>query len=172
MINAAHAETRPQPPRLFNTPVECGFRLLFILSASRPALFDVQRLISYDYLVVHSGDVDGSRPSLHPAVPNRGAEWIIKRQIVYTGLSLMCARELVVRHMTDRGIYYSGSELTSAFVGLLKTSYAEGLRDRAKWVAERFDPYTDDRLQAYMANQVGKWGAEFDALAALKDIVL
>nr|WP_245495317.1 ABC-three component system middle component 2 [Agrobacterium cavarae] len=74
--------------------------------------------------------------------------------------------------MTDRGIYYSGSDLTSAFVGLLKTSYAEGLRDRAKWVAERFDPYTDDRLQAYMANQVGKWGAEFDALAALKDIVL
>lgn len=172
MIETAQHGTRPQPPRLFNTPVECGFRLLFILSASRPALFDVQRLISYDYLLVHSGDVDASRSSLHPAVPNRGAEWVIKRQIVDTGLSLMCARELVVRSMTDLGIYYSGSDLTSAFVGLLKTSYAKDLRDRAKWVAERFDPYTDDRLQNYMAAHVGEWGAEFDALAALKDIDL
>ncbi|KQS78816.1 hypothetical protein ASG25_09250 [Rhizobium sp. Leaf384] len=172
MTNSAGSEATPQPPRLFNTPVECGFRLLFILSASMPALFDVQRLISYDYLIVHSGDVDASRPSLHPAVPNRGAEWVVKRQVVDTGLSLMCARELVVRNMTDRGIYYSASDLTAAFVGLMKTSYAEGLRDRAKWVSDRFDPYADDRLQAYMAAQVGEWGAEFDTLAALKDIVL
>ncbi|MBA3038735.1 MULTISPECIES: ABC-three component system middle component 2 [Hyphomicrobiales] len=172
MSEAAKLAPRPQPPRLFNTPVECGFRLLFILSASRPALFDVQRLISYDYLLVHSGDVDTSYPSLHPAVPNRGAEWVIKRQVVDTGLSLMCARELVIRNMTDLGIYYSGSDLTSAFVGLLKTSYAEGLRDRAKWLAERFDSYTDERLQSYMAAQVGEWGAEFDTLSALKDVDL
>ena len=46
-----------QPHRLFNTPLECGLRLLFLLNACYPKRGDLQRLISYDYLMVHSGDV-------------------------------------------------------------------------------------------------------------------
>jgi len=62
--------------RLFNTPLECGLRMLFVLSACSPTKLDLQRLITYDYLIVHSGDVADSPDSLHPAVPFRGTEWL------------------------------------------------------------------------------------------------
>jgi hypothetical protein len=70
-----------RPSRLFNTPLECGFRLAIILDAvsGEP---DLQRLVSYDYLLVHSGDVEGGPASLHPAVPFRGTELLVKRELV------------------------------------------------------------------------------------------
>jgi len=67
----------PRPPRLFNTPLECGFRMLFLLHAAGPKARDLQRLISCDYLLVHSGDASGGPTSLHPAVPFRGSEWLV-----------------------------------------------------------------------------------------------
>ena len=126
----------PRPPvRLFNTPLEAGFRLLFILSECRPRAYDLQRLISYDYLLVHSGDVSSEFDSLHPAVPNRGSEWVVKREVVNMGLSLMFARELVEKKLTGSGILFVGSELTTAFVRLLASPYAEALRARSRWLA-------------------------------------
>lgn len=169
--------THPHPDaldghRLFNTPLECGFRLLFALDACRPRAADLQRLVSYDYLLVHSGDISGGPPSLHPPVPFRGSEWVVKRDLVRSGMSLVFARDLVLKELTPRGIMFSGSELTSAFVGLLKTSYATALRDRAEWLSEEFGAASDEELQDFMSANVGKWGAEFDRISALQDLQL
>src|SRR4051794_15368797 len=112
-----------KPERLFNTPLECGLRLLFLLNACSPKIADLQRLISYDYLLVHSGDVGDGPESLHPAVPFRGTEWLVKRDLVRNSLDLMFARELLEKRLNTNGIYYSGSELTSAFVALLTSTY-------------------------------------------------
>lgn len=167
----AQPPTRGRPPvRLFNTPLETGFRLLFILSECRPEPCDLQRLVSYDYLLVHSGDVSTEHSSLHPAVPNRGTEWVVKRDVIEMGLRLMFARDLVEKRLTRNGIYFAGSELTTAFVRLLKSPYAEALRARSRWLATTFGGYTDDALQDYMSRQVGAWGAEFDNIAAIRDI--
>ncbi|MBB3658394.1 hypothetical protein FHX15_003641 [Rhizobium sp. BK650] len=158
--------------RLFNTPLEAGFRMLFILSACRPEPCDLQRLISYDYLLVHSGDVSSEHDSLHPAVPNRGSEWVVKRDVINMGLGLMFARDLVEKRLTVNGIHFAGSELTTAFVRLLTSPYAEALRVRSRWLAKTFGDYTDDALQTFMSRKVGTWGAEFDNIAAIKDIDL
>ena len=45
--------------RPFNSPLECGLRTLTLLAASQPSACDLQRLIFYDYLLIHSGDVPG-----------------------------------------------------------------------------------------------------------------
>lgn len=158
--------------RLFNTPLECGFRLLFALDACRPKTADLQRLISYDYLLVHSGDIAGGPPSLHPPVPFRGSEWIVKRDLVRAGLGLVFARDLVTKTLTPSGIIFSGSELTAAFVALLKTGYAAELRLRAQWLADEFGEASDDDLQAFMTERVGQWGAEFDRISALQELEL
>lgn len=158
--------------RLFNTPLECGFRLLFALDACRPNSADLQRLISYDYLLVHSGDIAGGPPSLHPPVPFRGSEWVVKRDLVRAGLGLIFARDLVAKILTPNGIMYAGSELTTAFVGLLETEYAVSLRVRARWLAEEFGAASDQQLQTFMTERVGKWGAEFDRISALKELEL
>jgi len=167
--------TTPAPiegHRLFNTPLECGFRLLFALDACRPNSADLQRLISYDYLLVHSGDIAGGPPSLHPAVPFRGSEWVIKRDLVRAGLGLVFARDLVAKVLTPNGIIFSGSELTSAFVALLKTNYAAALRVRAQWLADEFGGANDQELQDFMTEKVGQWGAEFDRISALQELEL
>jgi len=177
---AMMSKIAPMPPhhaaidghRLFNTPLECGFRLLFALDACRPRVADLQRLVSYDYLLVHSGDISGGPPSLHPPVPFRGSEWIVKRDLVRAGLGLVFARDLVSKELTPKGIAFSGSGLTAAFVALLKSSYAAALRDRAEWLSEEFGVATDEELQEFMTTNVGKWGAEFDRISALRDLEL
>jgi hypothetical protein len=152
--------------------MECGFRLLFVLSASRPSSYDVQRLISYDYLLVHSGDASDEFDSLHPAVPNRGNEWVVKRDVVQAGLQLMFSRELVDKRLSDKGILFAGTELTTAFVELLQTPYAEALRERSAWLAEEFGNFSNFDLQQFMTDRVGVWGAEFETMSAIKDLEL
>jgi hypothetical protein len=146
--------------------------MLFVLNASAPRRADLQRLISYDYLIVHSGDVADSPGSLHPAVPFRGTEWLVKRDLVRSGLDLMFARELIEKELGSGGIYYIGSRLTEAFVALLKTPYSEELKTRSSWVVKRFGKLQDDELESYMTVNVGRWGAEFDRLTALNDLEL
>jgi hypothetical protein len=160
------------PERVFNSPLECGLRMLFVLHATGPTASDLQRLISYDYLLVHSGDVDKETISLHPAVPFRGSELLVKRELVRHAMDLMFARELVEKKLSKSGITYGASPLTAAFVDLLKSDYSAELRLRAEWVAARFGSMNDHDLKTFMAENIGKWGAEFEKIAALRDLDL
>lgn len=158
--------------RPFNTPLECGLRLLFTLNAAHEHSFDLQRLVSYDYLLVHSGDVAGGPTSLHPAVPFRGGELLVKRDLVRAGLNLMFARELLTKRFEVSGICYHSNDLTAPFLGLLASPYASALRSRAEWVVNHFARYTDDRLDNYMTKNLGRWGAEFERLTAIRELEL
>lgn len=172
MTDAAVRVTHGGLPRLFNTPLECGFRLLFVLDAARAQAADLQRLVSYDYLLVHSGDVQSGPPSLHPPVPHRGSEWIVKRDLVDAALRLVFARQLINKELTTRGIVYQGTVMTNAFISLLKSPYADNLRERSAWLIDEFGATDDDELQKFMTDRVGQWGAEFEHLAALEDFDL
>jgi hypothetical protein len=130
----------------------------FRLDATSPSASDVQRLISYDYLLVHSADVDERTASLHPAVPFRGTEWLVKRELVGHALDLMFARELIDKKLSRAGITYAASNLTAAFVGLLKSHYSEQLRNRARWLAKQFGEMSDTDLMTFMTENVGKVG--------------
>jgi hypothetical protein len=152
------------PSRPFNSPLECGFRMLFVLDASRGKPADLQRLISYDYLLVHSGDVADGPESLHPPVPYRGSELLVKREVLSAGLNQMFARELIAKTFDRTGILYHATELTSAFV--------DDLRLRSKWLIEKFDGMRDAELNSYVSSNVGRWGAEFERLSAIKDLEL
>jgi len=160
------------PERVFNSPLECGLRMLFVLHATSPAASDLQRLISYDYLLVHSGDVDKGTDSLHPAVPFRGSELLVKRDLLRHALDLMFARELVDKKLSKAGITYAASSLTAAFIDLLKSDYSADLRIRAEWLAARFGSMGDHDLNVFMTENIGKWGAEFERMTALRDLDL
>ena len=43
----------------FNSAVEVGLRTLIVLDASYPNTSSLGRLVVFDYLLVHSDDVDG-----------------------------------------------------------------------------------------------------------------
>ncbi|WP_370643771.1 ABC-three component system middle component 2 [Shinella sp. NM-101] len=163
---------RPSHPRPFNTPLECGLRILFMLDAQHDRPADLQRLVSYDYLLVHSGDVPGGPSSLHPAVPFRGGELLVKRDLINAGLNQMHSRELLKKSFDTSGILYRATQLTSAFLALLRTAYAAALRERAEWVANNFGDFADSELDAFMSQNIGRWGGEFDRLTALRELEL
>ena len=158
--------------RPFNSAIEYGLRILFLLEAAGEHGADVQRLVAYDYLLVHSGDVDGGPPSLHPAVPFRGTEMLVKRELINAGLVHLLARELLKKTFDINGISYYSTPLTRAFSELLKSEYAYALRERSKWVVDKFGHKTDVELMEFMSNNVGRWGAEFDRQTALNNLEL
>jgi hypothetical protein len=153
----------------FNSPLECGLRALVLLAAARPSGCDLQRLIFYDYLLVHSGDVPDGPDSIHPATPLRSGEALVRRHWIERGLLLMISRELVVRTFSDAGIMYEASPLTASFLGYLEESYTKRLQERAQWVVARFGEYSDHQLLEFFKTNLDRWGGEFIREELLED---
>lgn len=147
--------------RPFNTPFEVGVRALFVLHAISPEQVDLQRIVFYDYLLVHSGDPGGGPPSAHAPVPHRSGEWMVRRELLSAGLDLMFAKELVQKSFRSGGILYGASEFTGPFLRYLQSEYAQTVRNSATWVAGRFGGLSDAALSTYMVENLGRWGAEF-----------
>jgi hypothetical protein len=146
---------------VFNTPLECGLRCGALLVAAQPARCDLQRLVQYEYLLVHSGDIRQGPPSLHPAAPHRAGELLVRRGLVERGLLFMMSRQLVCRELSERGISYFAGDAALPFYDALGASYTRQIRQRARWVIERFGPVPDDSLDGFMRKNWTNWGSEF-----------
>jgi hypothetical protein len=146
--------------------------MLFVLDAADGAPADLQCLVSYDYLLVHSGDISNELTSLHPAVPFRGSELLVKRDALSAGLNQMFSRELIKKHFDNDGITYRSTELTRAFLTLMRSTYALALRVRALWVIDNFGRLDRKQLSEFMTDHIGRWGAEFDHLTAIDQLEL
>ncbi|MXN76517.1 hypothetical protein GR157_17460 [Burkholderia sp. 4701] len=166
-MNTTEKPSRTPQVRPFNSALEYGFRTLFILNAAPGHAMDLERLVSYDYLLVHSGDVDAGPPSLHPAMPHRGTELLVKRNVIHAGLTQMLGKELIEIVFAPQGFLYRATDMTAAFIKLLKSAYAQELVARAEWIVGRFGGYTDQELEVFMAQNVGRWGSEFESLTAV-----
>lgn len=146
---------------VFNTPLECGLRSVAILLAAYPKGCDIQRLVQYDYLVVHSGDVEDGPPSIHPATPHRAGELLVRRPLIEQGLDFMARRKVVEKQFNPEGITYMAGEYASVFLEALTAEYVIRLKKTSAWVIERFAGKTDDELGEYMRGKWSQWGAEF-----------
>lgn len=146
---------------IFNTPLEIGLRVLIILNELGNEAIDLNRLIIYDYFVIHSGDFDKNLNNLHPPIPHRSGELIIKRKVMQEGINLMYSRELLDIEFTPRGIYYKANEITSAFVSYLNTTYASEVSRYSKLVIDKFNSYSDDKINLFINENLQKWGSEF-----------
>lgn len=146
---------------LFNTPIESGLRSLLVLEAVKPAACDLQRLVIYDYLLVHSEDVPDGPGSLHPATPLRSGELLVRRNLVEHGLRLLIRKGLVNKTFRKKGIYYAASALAKPFLVYFQTPYAVRCREISKWIADRFQGLSDDKLREFIHENLGRWGAEF-----------
>ncbi|PGR79739.1 ABC-three component system middle component 2 [Priestia megaterium] len=157
---------------IFNTPIELGLRALIILKQASPSSLDLSRIIIYDYLVTHSNDVDKNVNSLHPAIPNRSGEIVIKRKFMQEGLNLMCSRELIDLEYTDSGIYYKANQLSEYFINYFDSSYAKSLLEYSLWLNKTFKHYTDSELDDYINKNISKWGSEFARESLLRSVFI
>ncbi|MCG3142375.1 MAG: hypothetical protein HDKAJFGB_03821 [Anaerolineae bacterium] len=150
-------------PSPFNTALETGVRTLAILTACYPNAHDLGRLVQYDYLTVHSADADGP-PSLHPPLPLRSGELLVRRGLIESGLRLMMSRSLARRELHVRGFFYGADDSAASFLDNMKSPYILALRDRAEWVAATFDGLSADDLDAIVRRLFESWTIEFQSV--------
>lgn len=146
----------------FNSSVEAGLRALCLLAAAHPDAYELQRLLTFDYLVVHSADLPGGPISLHPATPQRSGELLVRRRLVEDGLLLCVSRGLLDRRFEPNGFRFAANERTASFLDSLTAHYTDHLRQRAHWVVESFGRLDAEDLDALVHENLGRWGAEFE----------
>lgn len=156
-------EMRPRPAvqHLFNTPIESALRSLFVLHAVSPNECDLQRLVIYDYLLVHSSDVTGGPESLHPATPLRSGELLVRRTLVQHGLQLLIRKGLAMKAYNQSGIYFGATKHATPFLQYLASDYANRCKEISLWIVEQFQGMGDDELRDLIHDNLGRWGAEF-----------
>ena len=147
-------------PVTFNGPLEAGIRSVSILGAAYPQTYDLQRLVAFDYLLVHTGDIGGPE-SLHPPTPLHSAELLVRRKLVEESLLLMMTRALVERQVTAEGIKYGAGENASTFLSSLSTGYLRSLKERAAWLVGALGGYHDVEFRGVMRRFFDDWVEDF-----------
>ena len=152
----------------FNSPLETGVRSLAILTALFPKTVDLQHLVDFDYLVVHSGDAGGPE-SLHAPLPLRSGELLVRRGLIETGILLMISRGLVERITSASGFGYRATESAAAFLSALGAPYSMRLKDRASWVAATFGNATHAELRTVTRRFFDEWSIQFQPVESTGD---
>lgn len=147
-------------PITFNGPLEAGIRAISILGAAYPKTFDLHRLVALDYLLVHTGDINGPA-NLHPPTPTHSAELLVRRKLVEQSLHLMMTRDLVAREVTPDGIKYGAGENAATFLSSVSSSYLVAMKDRAAWLVEALGGLSDEQFKGVMRRFFDKWVEEF-----------
>ena len=148
-------------PSPFNSPLESGVRSLSVLVAAFPRSLDLQYLVFFDYLTVHSGDVNGPE-SLHAPIPMRSGELAVRRGLIERGLLLMISRDLVERLALHDGFSYIAADAAASFLDMLGSEYTLKLRRRASWVINTFGNVTPEDIRDIERRiYYGGWTSQF-----------
>src|SRR5262245_28166346 len=150
----------PSQPVTFNGTLEAGIRAVALLGAAHPRAFDLQRLIAFDYLLVHTGDIDGPE-SLHPEARLRSAQLLVRRRLVEQALLLMMTRHLVERDVSAEGLRYRAGENAAPFLAALETDYLKALKQRAEWLVNALGNKSEQEFRAIMRKFFDDWIEEF-----------
>lgn len=147
----------------FNSTLETGIRALVVLEAFYPRRCDLMEMTWLDHLVVHTGDLDGDEvpASLHPDLPNRAGELLVRRQLVEKSLRTMQQVHLVDVFESEDGIEFCASQEAPSYLDLLQAPYTRALKARAKWMAEHFAGLATSEIRALVEARIGRWTAEF-----------
>ena len=103
--------------KTLNNDIEIALRLLILLEELK-AEVDFQRLIFYDYAILHSEDFDASQTSLIPSSPFRKEELNVKTELIQNALSLLSKKQLIDINFAKTGIFYIHAPLDSIHSGI------------------------------------------------------
>ena len=148
------------PVSLFNSALETGVRAVVILDAIFPRSLDVAHLTWCDHLVVHTADIGGPS-SLHPDIPQRTGELLVRRRLVEDGVNLMRRLHMIDAEVGAHGIRFHASEESSSFVEALRTEYASDLKQRAAWLVTFLAGKSEEALAELISIRIGRWAVEF-----------
>lgn len=148
-------------PTLFNSRLETGVRAIVVLNAAYPRAFDLTEITWFDHLIVHTSDIGGPQ-SLHPDVPQRSGELLVRRRLVED--SLLAMRRLHLVEFVpdgDAGLLYRASDEAVGVIELMRSPYSIALRERAEWLASNVLSRSRLELEHLVAERIGRWRIEF-----------
>lgn len=154
-----------ESPRLFNSNLETGVRAVVLLNAAFPRSFDLARLIWLDHLVVHTRDIGGPE-SLHPPIPGRNGELLVRRRLLESSLNLMRRLHLINIIPDETGIKYQASDEAPAFVTLLNSKYSNALKIRAEWLVAAIGKEEPDAVAKRLNPEIDNWLVQFQSDAS------
>lgn len=149
-------------PELFNSPLETGVRSVVLLNTAYPRAFDLKELTWLDHLVVHTGDIAGPE-SLHPNVPHRDGELLVRRSLVERGIALMRSLHKIEAKYGSSGIVYASLDQAGPFVSLIRTEYGRALKARASWLIGYLTERGEEHLREVITQKIGRWAVEFQS---------
>ncbi len=144
---------------LFNTAMESSVRSLVVLAKINEAV-DLDLLVLYDYFLVHSGDYPGGPSSLHPAVPHRSGELLVRRDIVRAGLDYARKKGLVELCFAKDGVKYRATKIAHPFLNYFSTKYFLKVTERARWIADVLNKRPRVELLKLVEENLEVWGAD------------
>lgn len=157
--------------QFYNHPIELGLRVLFILSTFKKE-FSINQLINLDYLILYSKDI-GGKENLHPIIPNKTSQILVKRNSMKLALNLLLSKELIkISTDSTKGILFSENNLTKVFVDYFDSNYSNRLKSNIDWVFINFKSFDEKHLQAYIDENIEKWGSEFIHLHQNYEVIL
>ncbi len=146
---------------VFNSALETGIRSVCILAANRSMQYDLEQLLAFDHLVVHTGDVTDAPPSLHPNVLQRNGELLVRRPLVERGLLLMESKKLVKKLISKDGFYYTATDLATVFIESLTNDYVSELFKRSQWAVSKYKDFGDRFFAEVFNTAFDRWTNEF-----------
>nr|WP_042289354.1 ABC-three component system middle component 2 [Nonlabens ulvanivorans] len=146
----------------FNNSVEAGLRILTILNEAFPNSFDLQNLVYLDYLTIHSADIDKTMQSLHPAVPYRSGEIMVRSSIIEKGLNLFITKNLIEKQYNINGIEYKATENAMPFLESLEETYSTKLQEKANWAVRKYSKHSKKELKKIMTPRLSEVNNEFN----------
>ncbi|KAE9628028.1 threonine efflux protein [Parasedimentitalea maritima] len=146
-------------PQLFNSPLEAGLRVIMILEAFSPKVFDLATLSLLDYFVVHTGDAGGPI-SIHPELEARAGEYFVRRRLVEEGVALMVRSFILEQIRDENGISYRSRETAAAMIDLMSCDYNTRLRDASEWLARKAREDGLDHFIASLRGGIERWTHE------------
>lgn len=161
-------ESETQNEYLFNSPLEVALRLLVLISKTNLNNFDLDRLVIFDYFILHGNDIDIQQESLHPALPHRSSEIIVKRRLVREGMNILLSRGLVSQILHNEGIYYSANSNTKLFVDLLESNYYRKLTSVIETILSKYGNVSTSMLNSLVNENIHIWGGEFEYEALVR----
>ena len=150
-----------QSDYIFNSALETGIRSVCVLAADGTMKYDLQQLLAFDHLVVHTGDINNAPSSLHPNVLQRNGELLVRRSLVERGLLLMESKKLVEKIVSKDGFYYSATDLAVIFIDSLTNSYISELYKRSQWAVAKYRDFGDRFFAEIFNTAFDRWTHEF-----------
>lgn len=152
---------------MLNGPLETSLRLLMILDVEYPNAHDIDDLLVFDHLSLHTGDIDGPS-SLHPALPLRAADLGARREQIRSGVEMLLHRQLADVVLNGESVAFVASEDSKHVTDLFESPYLLALKDRVHWVHENRlldgPSATTEALKNIVTSWTEELGGDIDAI--------